>query len=51
MTYESNNIGVPKFGKVVAFIVIGQEPMVHTSEPVFVSTWERPEMFNGLNFK
>ena len=51
MTYGSNNIVVPEFGQVVAFIIVAQAPMVHTSEPVFVSTWERPEKFNGLNFK
>ena len=51
MTYESNNTGVPESGKVVAPTVVAQASMLHTSELVYVSLGEKPEKFNGLNFK
>ena len=42
---------MPESGQVVAPIVIAQAPMVHTSEHVSISLREKPEKFNGLNFK
>ena len=51
MTYESNNTGVIESGQVVAPTIVAQEPIVHTSGPVFVSLGEKLDKFNGLNFK
>ena len=51
MTYESNNIGVPESGQVVAPTVVAQAPIMHTSWHVFISPREKPDKFNGLNFK
>ena len=51
MTFESNNIGVLESGQMVAPTVVVQAPMVHTSRHVFVFPGEKPEKFNGLNFK
>ena len=64
MTSQSNNVGVlessqvatpivatPTMAQVATPTIVAQAPMVHTSGPVYVSPGEKPEKFNGLNFK
>ena len=42
---------MPKSGQLAVPTVVAQAPMVHTSELVSISPREKPEKFNGLNFK
>ena len=51
MTYESKNIVVLKSGQVAAPTVVAQAPIMHTFGLVSISPGEKPEKFNGLNFK
>ena len=50
MDYDSNNI-VPTISDQEATPTMAQVPMMPTVVPISVSPGEKPEKFNGLNFK
>ena len=50
MDPDSNNV-VPVASAQVATLAVAQVPVMPTVVPIFVSPREKPEKFNGLNFK